>query len=127
MFKGSCLCGGVSFEVKGNLVGATSCHCGQCRKNSGHYWCSTPTADDTFTLTSSGALKWYASSENAKRGFCSDCGSFLFWKHSDEPEISISMAAFDTPTGLKLSKHIFVADKGDYYDITDGVAQFDTF
>ena len=30
------------------------------------------------------------------------------------------MGAFDTPTGTRLAQHIFVADKGDYYDITDG-------
>jgi hypothetical protein len=33
------------------------------------------------------------------------------------------MGAFDAPTGTKLEMHIFVADKGDYYDIADGLPQ----
>ncbi len=33
------------------------------------------------------------------------------------------MGAIDTPTGVRLAKHIFVADKGDYYDIEDGLPQ----
>ncbi len=33
------------------------------------------------------------------------------------------MGAFDTPTGTHLTKHIFVADKGDYYEISDGLPQ----
>ena len=125
MFKGSCLCGNVEFEVSGALKGATSCHCSQCRKNSGHQWASATVEDSTFELTRSDGLKWYHASDFAKRGFCGTCGSFLFWKHLEENEISVSMAAFDTPTGLKMTRHIFVADKGDYYDITDDVPQFD--
>ena len=35
--------------------------------------------------------------------------------------IAISMGAFDVPTGTHLEKHIFVPDKGDYYDIADGL------
>ena len=38
--------------------------------------------------------------------------------------IGIAMGAFDTPTATHLAVHIFVADKGDYYDIGDGVKQF---
>jgi len=37
--------------------------------------------------------------------------------------IGISMGAFDTPTGTKLALHIFVTEKGDYYEITDGFPQ----
>lgn len=33
------------------------------------------------------------------------------------------MGAFDGPTNTKLAKHIFVANKGDYYDIADGLPQ----
>jgi hypothetical protein len=37
--------------------------------------------------------------------------------------IGVAMGAFDPPTGTKLAIHIYVADKGDYYDITDGLPQ----
>ena len=57
------------------------------------------------------------------RGFCGTCGSFLFWKRDDEDLISFSLGSLDRPTGLQLDRHIFVADKGDYYTIDDGLPQ----
>ena len=68
-------------------------------------------------------MRWYRSSEMAQRGFCPSCGSFLFWKHADDPHTSFSLGSLDAPTGLKLEKHIFTAGKGDYYEITDGLPQ----
>ena len=123
MHKGSCLCGAVAFEVDGPLRPPVACHCGQCRKQSGHYWCATSAALGDFRSTGTGAPEWYKSSPQAKRGFCRLCGSTLFWQHSDENRLHISMSAFDTPTGLRLSEHIFAAHKGDYYDIADDVPQ----
>lgn len=55
-------------------------------------------------------------------GSC-NCGCFLFWNANDEDGMSFSLGAIDGPTGLKLQKHIFVADKGNYYDIADDVPQ----
>ena len=119
MYSGSCLCGSVAFEIDGELSRPSACHCGQCRKPSGHVWASTWTHGDNLSFTASNTLKWFEASDIARRGFCGACGSFLFWQHNDEDTISISMGAFDAPTGLHLARHIFVADKGDYYDITD--------
>ncbi|MFK7751250.1 MAG: GFA family protein [Sedimentitalea sp.] len=117
MHRGSCLCGSVAFTVAANLQGASACHCTQCRKQSGHHWASATAPDADFELTRSGDLRWFASSETAKRGFCASCGSFLFWKHNAETKISISMSAFDTTTGLTLTRNIFTDTKGDYYDL----------
>ena len=123
MYNGSCLCGSVAFTIDGDLSPPSVCHCGQCRKQSGHVWSSTWTHQDNLSFLASDTLSWFRASDIARRGFCSKCGSFLFWQHNEEDTISISMGAFDAPTGLKLSKHIFVADKGDYYDITDDLPQ----
>jgi hypothetical protein len=59
-----------------------------------------------------------------KRGFCKKCGSPLFWDAAGRKNLSISMGAFDQPTGTHLEKHIFVPDKGDYYEIADGLPRF---
>jgi hypothetical protein len=117
---GSCNCGAVRFTVDAEDR-ATACHCGQCRKQSGHHWASGQALVDSFDIT--GEPRWYAASETAKRGFCATCGCFLFWKHNDEDKMSFSLGLIDGPTGLKLQRHIFTADKGDYYDIADGVPQ----
>lgn len=119
--KGSCNCKAVTFAVAGTPRGVSFCHCGQCRKQSGGLWSSAYVHEDALTVT--GPVQWYASSDTARRGFCPTCGAFLFWKHTAEGTISFALGAIDGPTGLRLEKHIFVADKGDYYEIADGVPQ----
>ncbi len=118
--QGSCLCKKITFKV-GQTTSATACHCSQCRKQSGHYWASGNAPFDSFEI--SGDVKWYRASDVAQRGFCSTCGSFLFWKHDDEDKMSFSLGAIDDPTNVKIQRHIFVADKGDYYDLTDDLPQ----
>ena len=123
MHRGSCLCGAVSFEVAGELHPPDACHCSQCRKQSGHFWASTDVPRAALTLHGAEHLTWFASSEKVRRGFCSTCGAALFWDPIKADRIAIAMGAFDQPTGTKLRMHIFVADKGDYYDIADGLPQ----
>ena len=120
--KGSCLCGSVAFQVvTGEVEGFSVCHCTQCRKQSGFAWSAAHVPDASLSIK--GEVRWYQSSEKAQRGFCSVCGSFLFWKHVDDPHIFFALGAVDGPTGARLEKHIFTSDKGDYYQITDGVPQ----
>lgn len=76
-------------------------------------------------MTKDDGLRWYQSSDTVRRGFCGTCGSFLFWDPADEDKLSVSMGILDAPTGARLSKHIFVASKGDYYDLQDGLPQSD--
>jgi len=123
MPKGSCLCGAVSFEVAGEINPPDACHCSQCRKQSGHYWASTDVPRSAVTILGSENVTWFRSSEKVRRGFCSTCGSALFWDPIHKDKLGIAMGAFDKPTGTRLAIHIFVADKGDYYDIADGLPQ----
>jgi hypothetical protein len=123
MHKGSCLCGAVSFEIDGDLEPASACHCTQCRKQTGHYLASTEVARAALIVHGEGKLAWYCSSARARRGFCSVCGSFLLWDPAGGDTTWIAMGAFDGPTGTRLDRHIYVAGKGDYYDIADGLPQ----
>lgn len=123
MHEGSCLCGAVRVEVAGELAAPDACHCRQCRKQSGHFWASTDLPREQVTVQGSENLTWYQASEKVRRGFCATCGSFLFWDPIGRPKIAIAMGAFDKPTGTRLEKHIFTADKGDYYDLADGLPQ----
>ena len=125
MRKGSCLCGAVRFEVAGDLPGPDACHCRMCRKHSGHVFASTDVARSALTIHGEQNLTWYRSSETARRGFCAVCGSSLFFDPLSRDWIAVAMGAFDTPTDTRLAVHIFVADKGDYYEIADGVPQFE--
>jgi hypothetical protein len=124
---GSCLCGGVTFELSGKLRDSVACHCLQCRKTSGHYVSATQVSAGQLTVTSDATLTWYASSAQAKRGFCSRCGSSLFWAHEgDNGAVSVMSGTLDGATGIATSKHIFTAFKGDYYDIAGNLPQHET-
>ncbi|MDQ2632180.1 MAG: GFA family protein [Pseudomonadota bacterium] len=123
--KGSCLCGAVRFTASGPLRGVIYCHCSQCRKQSGHYYAATNVAIDDLAVEGCEKITWYEASTFAKRGFCSVCGSALFWKRNEADEISVMAGAFEQPSGLKAEAHIFVADKGDYYTIDDGLPRFE--
>ena len=121
---GSCNCGGVKYSVDGTLRPVSACHCGQCQKQTGLYYAATNANDADLTIEDSSTLKWYAASDFAKRGFCGECGSALFWKHNDSDNTSILAGTLDGDAGIMIDRHIFVADKGAFYEITDDLPQF---
>lgn len=121
---GSCLCGGVTFRVSGDLRPVVACHCQQCRKTSGHYVAAARTTNAGLELLADATLSWFRSSEKAERGFCNRCGGNLFWRVIGSDNTSIMAGMLDAPTGLKMASHIYVADAGDYYDINDGLPAY---
>ena len=126
MNKGSCLCGAISFEINGQLGSADACHCHQCRKWTGHFLPSVEVTRTDLLLKGEQSLKWHNSSEKVRRGFCSECGSSLFFDPIDQAKhnwIAVALGSFDQSTQVKLGMHIFVAEKGDYYELNDGLPQ----
>ena len=121
--KGRCLCGAVEYAVEGPLRAVVYCHCTMCRRSTGHYLAATACAPFHLRLASTEHLRWYQSSAQAQRSFCDLCGSNLFWKPADGTRICIAAGTLDGPTGLRGVAHIHVEDKGDYYELDDGLAQ----
>ena len=117
---GGCLCGQIAYRITGPLRPVIACHCIQCRKTSGHHVAATSVRRDQIEIK--GEVAWYPSSDTARRGFCATCGSNLFWDGAGE-NLSIMAGTLNGPTGLAVKGHIFTADKGDYYDIADGLPQ----
>lgn len=122
---GACLCGGVRYRVAGDLRPVVACHCGQCRRTSGHHVAATAARLEDLTIEGEANLSWYRSSEAARRGFCRICGANLFWQRDGAGQISIMAGTLDPGSEVRIAAHIFVADKGDYYDIADGLPQFE--
>lgn len=125
--RGQCLCGAVRYSVTGGLRPVIACHCSQCRRATGNYMTATAAMRETLIVDGAENITWFTSSDTARRGFCRICGSNLFWEGKDLPYTSITAGSLDNPTGLTLDRHIYVADKGDYYVISDGVAQSQEF
>ncbi|GAA4903457.1 GFA family protein [Ferrimonas pelagia] len=126
MHNGSCLCGAIRFEVTAALGSADVCHCQQCRKWTGHFLPSVEVARGSLVIDGADQLSWYASSDKVRRGFCGQCGSSLFFDPLDQSKhdwVAIALGAFDTPLTQCVARHIFVSEKGDYYEIDDGLPQ----
>ena len=127
--KGRCLCGQVQFEIYGKLRDIVNCHCSKCRKFHGNYGAYTNVKVENLKITEQKSLKWYKSTTdetpNVHRGFCSECGSSLFWHPKDQPNIAIAAGSLDSPTNLKTIGHIWCSQKTDYYKIEDHLPQFD--
>jgi hypothetical protein len=120
------LCGAVRFTVEGELPAPDACHCTKCRKHSGHYFVSTDVPRSAVTIEGQDQVRWFQSSEKARRGFCSVCGASLFWDPLQRDWIGIAMGAFDTPTRTRVALHVHLANKGDYYELEEGTPRFDT-
>jgi hypothetical protein len=117
---GRCLCGAVRFEVSGPLRDVLLCHCGECRRWHGHVCAMTAALSEHLRLVSDRGLRWIdspRSAARARRGFCAECGSSLFWDAPDRDTISIAAGTLDAPTGLKTVGQIHVEDAGDYYEL----------
>ena len=119
---GGCLCGAVRYQVRGPLRDITACHCEQCRRTSGHFVAATAARVDDFVLIEDRGLEWYRSPPEARRGFCRECGSSLFWKLDAREEIGIMAGTLDQPTGLTTSMHIFADQVADYHAVPEGMA-----
>lgn len=122
------MCGAVAFEAELLRETVDACHCEQCRRWSGHFWASVNARRDAVTfLRGEDGIGWFRTSDHVRRGFCRTCGSALFWQPDRHPKyshiLSISAGSLDMPTGVQLSEHIFVGEKGDYYDLSDGLPQ----
>jgi hypothetical protein len=122
---GRCLCGAVTYEVRGPLRDVLICHCQECRRWHGHASASTAARREDLVLVEPQGLRWIESPQSdagARRGFCAHCGSSLFWDAPGRPTVSIAAGTLDEPTGLKVIAHWYVSQAGDYYDLpADGL------
>lgn len=128
--KASCLCGQVVLTIAGPLEHPPeACHCVQCRKQTGSYLMGVNVRKTALTVSGEDHVRWFASSPEVDRGFCGNCGSPLFWKPNLEGYewIGIFAGVFDDPIGATLSKHTFVSEQGDYYELTDELPKHEGF
>jgi hypothetical protein len=118
----------VSFEVSGPLRDVILCHCVECRRWHGHVSAFTDAPRGALRLVSDRGLRWIDSPQSdahARRGFCGECGSSMFWDAPDRDTISIAAGTLDEPTGLKTVAQIYTADASDYYEMDAGLHRFE--
>jgi hypothetical protein len=127
MLHGSCLCGGVRYEINGELRAALNCHCSMCRKAHGAAFRSRARvrAADFKWVAGEELLSWYESSPGNHRGFCRICGSALLSRFDHDPKYhGLPLGALDDDPGIKPGLHIHVGSKAPWFDITDVLPQY---
>jgi hypothetical protein len=127
--SGGCLCGAVTYEVRGPLRDVLTCRCVECRRWSGHVFAATTARREHLALVESRGLRWIASPESeshAERGFCCECGSSLFWDAPGRETVCIAAGSLDEPTGLRLIGHVYVSQTADYDELPeDGLPRYE--
>ena len=115
---GSCLCGAVAFACTMPTKWVAHCHCSLCRRAHGAAfvtWAGIPEARFRFTAGEQ-ALRWYRSTPEAERGFCTQCGSSLLFRSSRWPgEIHVTVANLDGPLDRAPQAHVFWSAHVDWY------------
>lgn len=83
---------------------------------------------DWKTVSGHKLIKFYESSPGEHKGFCSNCGSSLYTKFDQNPEVlGVPLGTLDTDPQVKATKHVFVGSKAPWFEITDGLPQHKEF
>jgi hypothetical protein len=138
--QGSCLCGGVKFEISGPLLRPLNCHCSLCRKQHGAAFRSRARVSrtDFRWLQGEELLTYFEATPGYRRGFCRVCGSPIL--NRAEPhsrlaiahpptlrEFGIALATLDDDPGVRPESHIFVGSKAPWFEITDDLTQYEGY
>jgi hypothetical protein len=126
---GSCLCGGVRFELLEPPSVVGYCHCTRCQKRTG-------TSSSIAALANGAAVRitageqlvrgWTPPGDGMEKCFCVECGGHLFSRSADGSRVGIRMAAFDVDPGLRPSYRQYVANAAAWEPIPDdGLPRFD--
>jgi hypothetical protein len=127
MLNGSCACGRVHYEIRGNLLGpVTYCHCWRCRKHSGSSFGTTAgvLASEFLILSGGELLSNWESSPGVRRFFASCCGSPIYKRDDSAPaELGFRLGTLDADPGVTVEMHFMVGSKAPWVEISDNLAQ----
>ena len=120
--SGSCLCGAISFTARLPSRWIAHCHCTRCQRAHGAAfvtWVSV-TSEQASIADAGGKLRWYASQPGAQRGFCSECGSPLFFRSEGWPgELHIARALFTDPLDREPQVHGYYDTHAAWANVVD--------
>ncbi|OED61042.1 aldehyde-activating protein [Vibrio tasmaniensis ZS-17] len=120
MYKGSCLCGSIQFELDGGVTDIIHCHCSLCRKASGSAYATNGfiNAEDIKLTDKNNTLTFYESSEGKRKYFCKTCGSPIYSSNSQSlKRLRLRLGILDTEISERPISHNFVTSKANWDDL----------
>lgn len=127
MYRGSCLCRNIRYEISQEPGDFGYCHCVSCRKASGSsHAANAPIERQNFHLLSGAdTLREFESSPGMFRAFCTNCGSPIYAFRAERPELlGIRLGSLDTPFTKQAKEHRYVAEKAPWEEIGDHLPQY---
>jgi len=120
--NGSCLCQAVTVEVEEPSTDMGACHCSTCRKWAGGPYLALDCGVGKLTIRGEKNITRYNSSDWAERGFCSACGTHLFYRLKEKNQYMMPVGLFDLGTDenqIKFDHQIFVEENPPYYNFAN--------
>jgi hypothetical protein len=130
MYTGGCLCGGIRFEITGEISDIVCCHCSECRKAQGTAFATNGVVKEIDFKVISGAnfLKAYEPSPGYAKLFCSRCGSPIISKSEKKPGVvRVRLGTIESDINERPMAHIFVGSKANWEEICGSIPQFEEF
>ena len=130
MYKGSCLCGEVRFELNGPINDIVFCHCSECRRVQGSAFATNGNvARSNFVyVAGEDLLTAFESSPGKTKYFCSKCGSPMLSTNAQFPDNArVRLGTIQTDITERPACHIFVESKANWDNITDDLPQYSEF
>ena len=130
IYKGSCLCGKISFEITGEIQNIIYCHCSQCRKAQGSAFATNGNvnAEEFKFISGKDELTGYESSPGNTKYFCKHCGSPIISKNQSNPnKVRIRLGTIESNITEKPMAHIFATSKANWEDIADDLPQYESY
>ena len=124
--NGRCLCGDVAFSAELPSKWVAHCHCTQCQRGSGAAFVTWVGLEEARAriVDPHGRLRWFRSSEQGERGFCTRCGSSPFFRSTRWPgELHVALANCHGPVDRAPQAHVFWDTHVDWlrFDPADGL------
>ncbi|TAN11142.1 MAG: GFA family protein [Burkholderiaceae bacterium] len=127
MYKGSCLCGKVRYELTADPGDFGFCHCVSCRKASGSSHAANAPIDrvNFHLIAGADVLREFESSPGMFRAFCTNCGSPIYAYRSEQPDhLGIRLGTLDTPFHKQPIGHKFTSECPSWAPILDTLPQY---
>jgi len=114
---GSCMCGAVKIVATAHKPSVAACHCNMCRQWSSGPFMGVNCKNAEFEGEEN--ISKIRSSDWAERGFCTKCGSNLFYHITDSNNFQIAAGLFDDQSKLRMSLQVFTDEKPDFYEFSN--------